>query len=44
MTDGEVGELWAKYRPWSGLHGLELQAAKDVIALIRKRDERWSQA
>lgn len=36
MEDKEVGELWRKYRPWSGLHGIELQAAKDNTALIRK--------
>lgn len=36
MKDKDVGELWAKYHPWTGLHGMELQAAKDACALIRK--------
>lgn len=41
MDDKEVGELWHKYQPWSGLHGIELQSAKDNCALIRKLvDER----
>lgn len=41
MEDKEVGELWRKYQPWSGvlqdfLGAVELQAAKDICALIRK--------
>lgn len=36
MDDKAVGQLFAKYRPWSGLNGMELQAAKDNVALIRK--------
>lgn len=31
MTPERFKELWETYSPWSGLHGIELQAAKDMI-------------
>ena len=42
VIDEQVGLLWAKYYPWSGLHGIELHAAKDVVSLILRLIEEWA--
>ena len=34
MTAARFRELWAKYSPWVGLYGLELQAAKDICEAL----------